>query len=121
MASRGDSGWGSLSEGMKRVYTSEGVTAGPYNRWSKLSQLERTKVTRQAREAGYSSGLNYFATQAQIRQHTGKRMPPSTTPQEAARKLLKGSKRGSPARKKIPQLFNFSEFDHVEWENFLSP
>lgn len=121
MPSRGTSHWGSLPQGAKDFERSRGVTPAVYNRWWNTPQTERSRISREARAAGYDSGLRFYAVQAQVRQHTGKKITPKTPPNKAARMMLKGSKKESRTRQMVPKLFDFSEFDHVEWENFLSP
>lgn len=116
--------WADLPEGAKRHYTSEGVTAGPYNRWFSMSQLERTELTRRAHAAGYESGLKFTAVQAQVRQASGERITTRTAPREAARKIIKGAKRSTPAGRyryrQASKLFNMEEWDHIQWTEFLS-
>lgn len=115
--------WGDLSPGMKSMYTSEGVTAGTYNRWWRMEQIERTNLTVQAKANGYESGLKFLATQAQVRRSTGRTITSRTAPKEAARQIIRGKKgsEGKRQRGLVARLFDFSEFDHAEWTEFMSP
>lgn len=113
--------WGDLSAGMKEHYRNEGVTAGTYNRWWRMPQTERTELTVKAKAAGYDSGLRFLGVQAQVRATTGKTITPRTEPRKAAAMILRGEGKKSRRRAMVPKLFDFSEFDHVEWTEFMSP
>lgn len=113
--------WAELSAGMKRHYTDQGVTAGTYNRWWRMPQTERTELTVKAKAAGYDSGLRFLGVQAQVRGSTGKTITPRTTPRKAAAMIVKGQGRKSRRRKLVPKLFDFGEFDHDAWTEFMSP
>jgi len=113
--------WSELSEGAKKFNRERGINAGTYNKWWGMSQTERTDLTRAAKKSGYDSGLQFLAIQGQVRTWTNKRIQVTTKPQEAARKLLEGTPRTSKRRAIIPKLFDFAEFDRLEWTEFLSP
>lgn len=121
--SAGSHDWGELSPGMKRHYANEGITAGTYNRWWRMPQIDRTELSIEARRHGYSDGLNFLAVQAQVRRTTGRSITPRTAPREAAVKMIRGTKGSEGKRQRgfVAKLFDFSEFDHVEWTEFMSP
>lgn len=119
-----DRTWGELTEAGKKFYTSQGVTAGPYNKFFRLSQQERTELTKKAKAAGYDSGLRFTAVQAQVKQATGKTITPRTEPKEAARKIIKGAKRKTPEGRyryrQAAKLLDMEDWDHVQWTEFMS-
>lgn len=113
--------WAELSAGSKKNYTEEGITAQTYNRWWRLSQTERTELNVKAKAAGYDRGLQFLGVRAQVRASAGKTITPRTPPREAARLILKGQPRKSRRRAMVPRLFEFREFDHDAWTEFMSP
>jgi hypothetical protein len=117
--------WGELSESSKKHYTSEGITAQSFNRWHRLGQLERTALTKQAQAAGYESGLKFTAIQTQVKKQTGKTITPATPPNVAAQSIVRGSKRktveGRYQYRIAANLFNMTEWDHLQWTDFMSP
>jgi len=113
--------WADLSAGMKSHYQSEGVTAGTYNKWWRMEQTERTQLTVKAKAAGYDSGLRFLGVQAQVRASTGKTITPRTEPRKAARMIITGQGKKSRRRAMVPKLFDFSESDHDQWTEFMSP
>ena len=112
--------WAELSKGAKKFYADQGITAGPYNRWWRQPQLDRTKISKEAQQHGYAGGLQFYAVQAQVRQVTGKKITPRTKAQEAGLQLIRGTGRGDARRSMAAKLFRFDEFSRVDWENFLS-
>ena len=123
MPSRTRHDWADLSPGMKNYYKGEGIQAGTYNKWWSMPQTDRTQLTVEAKAHGYESGLKFLATQAQVRRTTGRTITVSTTPREAARRMIRGTKgtEGKRQRRLVAQLFDFSEFDQLEWSEFMSP
>lgn len=126
MASRsGQHDWSELSDGMKRFYNNQGVGAATYNKWWRMPQLDRTQLSIEARKAGYRDGLNFLAVQSAVKNKTPrKKTIKVTTPANAAAVDLISGTHGADNkrnRKLVSQLFDFSEFDRVDWENFLSP
>ena len=126
MASRsGQHDWSDLSDGMKRYYKNQGVGAATYNKWWRLPQTERTQLSIEARQAGYRDGLNFLAVQSAVKNKAPRKrtIKPTTPSNQAAVDLISGSRGAQNAanRKLVAQLFDFSEFDRVDWENFLSP
>lgn len=126
MASRsGQHDWADLSEGMKRHYRNQGVGAATYNKWWRMPQIERTNLSIEARQAGYRDGLNFLAVQSAVKNRTPRRktITTATKPSTAGTMLITGTKGADNERnrKLVAQLFDFSEFERVDWENFLSP
>lgn len=119
-----DRTWSELTEGGKRFYTAQGVTAGPYNKFFAMTQLERTELTQRAKAAGYDSGLQFTAVQSQVRQATGKKITTRTEPREAARKIQKGAKRSTPEGRyryrQVTRLFDMADWDHLQYTEFMS-
>jgi hypothetical protein len=117
--------WGELSEGAKKHYTSQGITAPAFNRWHRMSQIERTELSKQAKAGGYDSGLQFTSVQTQVKKQTGKTITPKTKPHEAARKIIAGSKRktieGRYQYRIAASLFDMTEWDHLQWTEFMSP
>lgn len=117
--------WSDLSAGLKKHYANQGVTAPTFNKWHRMPQADRTDLSIKARESGYSSGLNFLAVQSAVKTKTPrKRTIKVTTPaNQAAVDLITGTKGADNKRnrKLVAQLFDFSEFERVDWENFLSP
>lgn len=119
MPNQGRRDWSELPAGAKKFYKSEGINAGAYNKWWSMSQADRTDLTRRAKAGGYENGMKFLSIQGQVRTWTNKRITTRTPPKEAARKLLQGTGRRSQRRKILPRLFDFSEFDRLEWSAFL--
>lgn len=121
---KADRTWAELSDAGKKFYTDQGITAAPYNRWFKMSQTERTDLTRKAQRAGYDSGLKFTAIQSQVRQATGKNITTFTPPNEAARRIIKGAKRSTPEGRyryrQTARLFDMQKWEHVQWTEFMS-
>lgn len=119
----GSHDWAELSPGMKRHYANQGVTAATYNKWWRMPQTDRTQLSIKARESGYRDGLNFLAVQAQVRRSAKKTITPRTEPREAARQIITGTKgaEGKRQRSLVPKLFDFSEFERVDWVEFMSP
>lgn len=117
--------WGELSVGMKAYYRNKGVSPGTYNKWWRMPQTERTDLTVEAKQSGYDSGLQFLAVQSAVRQRGVRRknIKVTTKPEQAAEMMISGAKgaQARAARSEVARLFNFDEFDLVEWENFLSP
>lgn len=117
--------WGELDEGSKRYYTDKGITAASFNKWHRMSQIERTELSKQARAHGYESGLQFTAVQTQVKKHTGKTIKPTVDPKEAARRMIAGSKRktleGRYRYRQAAKLFDMTEWDHLQWTEFMSP
>lgn len=121
MASQARHDWASLGQSSKDYYRSQGVNPAAYNKWWSMPQLDRTALTVEAKKSGYKNGMQFLVIQGQVRTHTNKRISVKTSPKEAARKLLKGTSRRSKKRRVIAELFNFSEFDRLDWTSFMSP
>lgn len=125
MPSRNTSDWGDLTPAGKQHLRNQGITAGTYNKWWRMPQIERTQLSIEARKAGYKDGLNFLAVQSAVKQRTPtKKTIKVTTPaNQAAVSLISGSKGETNAhnRQLATQLFDFEGFERVDWENFLSP
>lgn len=113
--------WAELGKSSKEYYRAQGIAPATYNKWWSMPQLDRTALTIEAKKSGYKNGMQFLAIQGQVRTRTNKRISVRTTPKEAARKLLQGTGRRDPKRKVIAKLFDFSEFDRLDWTSFLSP
>ena len=123
MASRtkGRHDWADESPRMKTYYKERGVGAATFNKWWSMAQSDRTALSTAAKKSGYESGMQFLAIQGQVRTWTNKRINVKTSPRDAARKLLQGTKRRDSRRAALPKLFDFAEFDRLAWSNFLSP
>jgi hypothetical protein len=113
--------WADLSAGTKRSYQREGIHSKLYNRWYDKPAAERTRIDREAKASGYRNGLHYTAVEVSVRLYAEKKITPATPAHEAARKLVQGQTKKSGVRKMIPRLFNFKEWDHLQWSDFMSP
>jgi gamma-glutamylcysteine synthetase len=117
--------WSELSQGQKRYYEGRGITAAPYNRWAAMPQAERTVIAQEAKAHGYKDGLQFTAVQAQVKKATGRKIKPDVPPEEAARRLIKGSKRktieGRYQYRITARLFDMQQWDHLQWSDFMSP
>lgn len=117
--------WAELSDGMKKYYRNQGLSAATYNKWWRMPQIERTQLSIEARKAGYTDGLNFLAVQSAVKNRTPKRktIKVTTPANQAAVTLISGSRGTDNQRNRVlvTQLFDFNEFERVDWESFLSP
>lgn len=113
--------WADLSARTKRDYQRQGIHSKLYNRWYDKPAPTRTRIDREAKAAGYRNGLHYTAVENAVRLYTEKKITPSTPAREAGLKLIRGQDKKSPVRAMVPRLFDFDQFERVEWEDFLSP